>query len=229
MRNVRDLTARTVPSFAARKARILIADDHALFTAALAKLLEPEFEVAGKVLDGRALLQQATTLRPDVILLDLSMPLMNGTEAGQRLHTILPQIKIIVVTASEDLARAVQALRTWASAFLLKKAAAEDLIEAIHQVLRGGKYITPEVRRRLQDAFTHGADPESEKQLTPRQREVLQLLAEGHSLKETASILSVALGTVAFHKYKMMEDLGLKTNTDLLRLAIKERLVQTTS
>jgi DNA-binding NarL/FixJ family response regulator len=206
------------------KPRLLLADDHALFTTALRRLLEPEFEIVGTVPNGRLLLQQAPSLSPNVILLDLLMPFMNGTESGHRLNALLPETKIIVVTASEDVNVAAEALGCWAAGFVLKKAAAEELVHAINVVLRGAKYITPSLRRQIKEASCEGLKT-YEKRLTPRQREVLQCLAEGHSMKETASILEMKVRTVAFHKYKMMQDLGLKNNSDLLRLAIKERLM----
>jgi DNA-binding NarL/FixJ family response regulator len=213
---------------ACQKPRILLADDHVLFNEALTKILQPEFDVVGTASNGRFLLQLAPKLRPDVILLDLSMPLMNGSEAGLRLKTILPEAKIIVLTASEDPLFASKALRSWASGYLLKKAATEELVQAIRQVLQGAKYLTPCLRRAPQDASIRNDDArDSEKQLTPRQREVLQLFAEGYSMKEVANILSVATRTVAFHKYKIMGDLRVKTNADLLRLAIKENLMRT--
>jgi DNA-binding NarL/FixJ family response regulator len=216
------------PSFRSGKPRVLLADDHALFTAALKTLLEPEFEVVGTVLNGRLLLQEAARLCPEVVLLDLSMPLMNGTEAGRRLHEILPRTKIIVVTASEDATQqVVEALDSWASGFLLKKDAADELIQAILRVLKGMRYVTQSMRQKLEDAFIRGGFRPSDNQLTPRQREVLQLLAEGHSMKETANILDMTARTVAFHKYRIMENLGLKTNSDLFNLAIKEGLFYT--
>jgi DNA-binding NarL/FixJ family response regulator len=152
---------------------------------------------------------------------------MNGNEAGRRLNTILQKAKIIVLTASEDPLLASKVLRSWASGYLLKKAAAEELVQAIRQVLRGTKYLTPCLRCAVQDERIRNDTRNSEKQLTPRQREVLQLFAEGYSMKETADILDVATRTIAFHKYKIMEDLRLKTNADLLRLAIREHLVHT--
>jgi len=218
---------RSVP-FRTGRPRILLADDHALFSAALKKLLEPEFEVVGTVLNGRLLLQEAARLCPEVVLLDLSMPLMNGTEAGRRLKEILPSTKIIVLTASEDAStQVVEALDSWASGFLLKKDAPEELIQAIARVLRGTKYVTAAMRQKLQDAFIRGGFRPSDNQLTPRQREVLQLLAEGHSMKETASILEMTARTVAFHKYRIMDNLGLKSNSDLFNLAVKEGLFYT--
>ena len=212
---------------ACQKPRILLADDHVLLNEALTKILQPEFEVVGAVSNGRLLLQLAPKLCPDVILLDLSMPLMNGNEAGLRLKTILPEAKIIVLTAAEDPLFASKVLRSWASGYVLKKGATEELVQSIRQVLQGAKYLTPSLRCAPKDESKQNEAQDSEKRLTPRQREVLQLFAEGYSMKETANILAVATRTVAFHKYKMMEDLRVKTNADLLRLAIKERLMRT--
>jgi DNA-binding NarL/FixJ family response regulator len=227
MSNRPDFVPTAPQVVSSQKPRILLADDHVLFNQALTKILEPEFEVVGTVSNGRLLLQVAPTLCPDVVLLDLSMPLMNGNEAGHRLKTILPQAKIVVLTASEDPLLASKALRTWASGYLLKKAATEELVQAIRQVLQGTKYLTPCLRYAPKNERTSDDTRNSEKHLTPRQREVLQLFAEGYSMKETANILAVATRTVAFHKYKIMEDLRLKTNADLLRLAIKEHLMRT--
>ena len=219
---------RTPPTHLfSQRPRILLADDHALFTEALTKILENDFEIVGTVPNGRLLLQQAPILRPDVILLDLSMPLMNGSEAGRRLSVILPKTRIIVLTASEDPSIASAALQSWASGFVIKKAAAEELTQAIRRVLHGKKYVMPSLQHKLEDEFIRGDARSAEKQLTSRQREVLQLLAEGYSMKEAANILAVAARTIAFHKYKIMDDLGLKTNADLLRLAIRERLMPT--
>lgn len=207
------------------KNRVLIVDDHALFAEALKKLVESEFDVVGMVMDARSLLQQAQALNPDVILLDLSMPLLSGSEAGRRLHEIRPNARIIVLTAHEDPAVAVETLNTWASGFLLKKIAVAELHTAIRSVLQGKKYVAGCMRREVQDAFERDGFGGAKHQLTPRQREVLALLAEGHSMKQTASILALTARTVAFHKYKIMDGLGLKNNSDLIRLAIKERLM----
>jgi len=220
-----DISPTPTPTPCFRKFRVLLVDDHELFNEGLKKLLEPEFEVVGTVLNGRLLLESAQTLCPDVVLLDLSMPLLNGSEAGHRLHEILPNAKIIVLTASENPAIAVEVLNTWASGFLLKKIAVGELNHALHQVLRGKKYIASCMRRQVQDAFQRDGVAGAKKQLTPRQREVLCLLAEGRSMKETASILALTARTVAFHKYKIMDGLGLKNNSELIRLAIKERLM----
>ena len=208
--------------------RVLLADDHTLVLEGLARMLESDYEIVGKVSDGRQLLDLAKRANPDVVLLDLMMPLMNGTEAGERLKRVVPNAKIIVVTMSENSDVAASVLRSWASGFLLKKSAAAELPKAIKTVMRGKTYVTPRFRGELLDTFVRGAARDRAKPLTPRQREVLQLLAEGHTMKEAANILHVAARTVAFHKYRMMEDLGLKNNSDLMRLAIKERLISST-
>ena len=207
------------------KPRVLLADDHTLVVEAFTKLLEPEFEVVGTVADGRALLASAPQLNPDVIVVDLGMPLLNGMEAGQELKRRLPQAKLIVLTMSEDYDLAAEALRHWASAYLLKKSAGSELVRAIREVIKGKTYVTPKVAQRLLEEFVRDPRPDRSKVLTPRQREVLQLLAEGRTMKEVAGILKVATRTVAFHKYRIMEEFGLKTNSDLVRFAIREHLV----
>jgi DNA-binding NarL/FixJ family response regulator len=208
-----------------RKPRVLLADDHTLVVEAFTKLLEPEFEVVGTVADGRALLASALRLSPDVVVIDLGMPLLNGMDAGHELKHSLPQAKLIVLTMSEDYDLAAEALRHWASAYLLKKSAGSELVKAIRQVLKGNTYVTPKVAQRLLEEFVRNPRPERTKALTPRQREVLQLLAEGRTMKEVAAILNVATRTVAFHKYRIMEEYGLKTNSDLVRFAIREHIV----
>ena len=207
-----------------RKARVLLADDHTLVVEAFTKLLEPEFEVVGTVADGRALLALAPRLNPDVVVIDLGMPLLNGMDAGHELKHLLPQAKLIVLTMSEDYDLAAEALRHWASAYLLKKSAGSELLKAIREVLKGKTYVTPKVAQRLLEEFVRNPRPER-RALTPRQREVLQLLAEGRTMKEVAAILNVATRTVAFHKYRIMEEYGLKTNSDLVRFAIREHIV----
>jgi DNA-binding NarL/FixJ family response regulator len=207
-----------------RKARILLADDHTLVLEAFTKLLESRFEIVGTATDGRALLEKAEQLRPDVVLMDLSMPILNGFQAGERLKKLLPQVKTIVLTMTEDADVAADVLRSWASGFLLKKSASGELVRAIEEVLKGKSFVTAHLKQNLLDRFVR--DPQGKaKSLTPRQREVLQLLAEGHTMKEAADILDVTPRTVAFHKYKIMEEFELKTNSDLLRFAMKERIV----
>jgi len=206
------------------KPRILLADDHTLVAEALTRLLEQQFEVVGTAADGRALLEKAVQLQPDVILLDLSMPILNGFEAGERLKKLVPRAKLVVLTMTEDAEVAADVLRSWASGFLLKKSASGELVKAIQEVLKGNNFVTTQMTQSLLDKFVR--DPQQKvRTLTPRQREVLQLLAEGRTMKEAADILNVTPRTVAFHKYKIMEEFELKTNSDLLRFAIKERIV----
>jgi DNA-binding NarL/FixJ family response regulator len=210
------------------KARVLLADDHTLVAEAFKRLLEPEFEVVGTVGDGRALLRVAPELKPDVVLVDLNMPLLNGLDASEQLKQLLPRTKIIVLTMNEDAEIAHETMRTWASGYLLKKSAGSELLKAIREVLNGAKYVTPALEDELAELISTDSRPEAARALTPRQREVLQLLAEGHTMKEAAAILNVATRTVAFHKYRIMHEFGLENNSDLLRLAIKQRLVNQT-
>jgi DNA-binding NarL/FixJ family response regulator len=207
------------------RARILVADDHTLIVDAFKKLLEPEFEVVATVSDGRALLRTAYESKPDVAIIDLGMPLLNGADAGQELKKLLPHIKLLVVTMNEDYELAAHALKHWASGFLLKKSAGTELIKAIREILKGNSYVTPRVAQRLLEEFVRDPRPDRERHLTPRQREILQLLAEGRTMKEVAAILNVATRTVAFHKYRIMEEFGLKTNSDLVKLAIREHII----
>ncbi len=207
------------------RARILVADDHTLIVDAFKKLLEPEFEVVATVSDGRALLRTAYESKPDVAIIDLGMPLLNGADAGQELKKLLPQIKLLVVTMSEDYELAAHAMKHWASGFLLKKSAGTELIKAIREILKGNSYVTPRVAQRLLEEFVRDPRPDRSRHLTPRQREILQLLAEGRTMKEVGAILNVATRTVAFHKYRIMEEFGLKTNSDLVKLAIKEHII----
>ena len=205
--------------------RVLLADDHTLVLEAFGRLLEPEFEIVATVSNGRALLSVAPDSKPDVIVLDIGMPELSGMEAGLELKRLLPSTKLIVLTMSEDSEIAREALRHWASGYLLKKSAGSELIKAIREALRGRSYVTPKIAQRLEDEFIRDPRPDRKKELTSRQREVLQLLAEGRTMKETADELHVTPRTVAFHKYRIMEDFGLKTNSDLVRFAMKERII----
>lgn len=207
---------------------VLIADDHTLVVEAFKKLLEPNFEVVGTVSNGRDLLEVAPKLKPDVVLLDLGMPLLNGQDAGERLKALLPKAKVIVLTMNEDSEIAAAAIEKWASGFLLKNSAGTELTHAIKEVLKGKSYVTPRIAQKLFDRFVRDPRTEHTKHLTSRQREVLQLLAEGRTMKEAADVLHVTPRTIAFHKYKIMDEFGLKTNSDLLRFAIKERLITPT-
>jgi DNA-binding NarL/FixJ family response regulator len=211
-----------------RQTRVLLADDHVLLMDAFRKLLEPEFEVVGTVSDGKSLIALATHLRPDLIVLDLGLPLLNGMDAGRKLKILLPKTRLLVVTMNEDVGVAVKALREWASGFLLKKCAGTELVFAIRELMAGHSYVTPRVTQQLEREFIRDPDAQCDKVLTRRQREVLQLLAEGLTMKEAADTLSLTARTVAFHKYSIMQDFNLRSNLDLLKLAIREQLVQTT-
>jgi len=205
--------------------RVLLADDHTMVVEAFRKLLELEFEIVGTVGDGRTLVTAAPGLKPDVIVIDISMPLLNGMDAGRELKRLLPRTKLIALTMNEDCEVASEALRSWASGYLLKKSAGSELVKAIREVLKGKSYVTPKVAQQLLDRFVRDPRRDHDKELTPRQRQVLQLLAEGRTMKETADFLHVTPRTIAFHKYRIMEEFGLKTNSDLVKFAIRERVV----
>jgi DNA-binding NarL/FixJ family response regulator len=206
--------------------RVLLADDHTLLLEAFEKLLEPEYTVVGAVSDGRALLAAAAELKPDVVVLDIAMPLLNGLDAARQLKKTMPAIKLIFLTMNEDPNVANEAFRAGASGYLLKTSAASELSKAIKEALCGRSYVTPVITQGMVDSFIRqpGDDRDAPK-LTPRQREVLQLLAEGRSMKEAAKILNVTPRTVAFHKYRMMEQLNLKNNADLIQFALRESIV----
>jgi DNA-binding NarL/FixJ family response regulator len=206
--------------------RILLADDHTMLLEAFRRLLEGKCEVVGAVSDGRALLREAPVLKPDVLVIDIGMPLLNGLEAGRQLKEMLPSVKLIFLTMNEDSDLAAEAMRSGASAYLLKSSAASELFRAIQDVLKGKTYVTPKIARGMEQAFIrYPRGRRHQKSLTARQREVIQLLAEGKSMKEAADFLNVTPRTVAFHKYRIMEELGLKTSADLVQFAIKNRIV----
>ena len=206
--------------------RVMLADDHTILVEAFRKLLEPHFEIVGTVSDGIALLEAAPQVKPDVIVIDIGMPLLNGLEAALRLKKQMPAVKMIFLTMNEDPDLAVDAMHSGASGYLLKSSAASELIRAIHLSLRGKTYITPLIARGMQKAFINDPRPKNRaKVLTPRQREVVQLLAEGKSMKEVASVLNVTPRTVAFHKYRVMQELHLGTTAELIQFAIKSRIL----
>ncbi|MGC1905377.1 MAG: response regulator transcription factor [Candidatus Acidiferrum sp.] len=206
--------------------RMIVADDHALVAEALCKLAAPCAEVIATVGDGRALLEVAMTLKPDLVVVDLAMPLLNGLDAGKELKKRLPNVKLIFLTMNEDPDLAVEAIKSGASAYLLKKSAGSELLDAIRAATAGKAYITPKIKRGMQESFIR--DPQGTKRgkpITPRQREVVQLLAEGKPMKVVADILKVAPRTVAFHKYRVMQDLGLKTSAELVQFALKNKII----
>jgi DNA-binding NarL/FixJ family response regulator len=198
---------------------MLMADDHLMLLEAFKALLEPEVEVVGTATDGRMLLDEFGRLHPDLVLLDVAMPLLNGLDAGRQLKAQRKTVKLIYLTMNPDPALAGEALRIGASAYLLKSSAVQELKQAIQEVLRGHCYITPLITR---DVVGSLMEPRSgDHELTGRQREVLQLLAEGKSMKEVAAILDLTPRTVAFHKYRMMEQLGLKSSAELVKFAVR--------
>lgn len=203
----------------------MLADDHSLLLEAFEKLLEGECEIVGKVTDGRALLAAAPRLNPDIVVLDISMPLLNGLDAGRQLKQMMPDVSLIFLTVNEDPDLVDEAIRVGASGYLLKGSAGSELFQAIREVSEGRSYVTPLVKPRVK--FGTGSRRRSASELTPRQREVLQLLAEGHTMKKIASILELTPRTVAFHKYRIMEQLDLHTNAELVQYAIKNRIVST--
>jgi DNA-binding NarL/FixJ family response regulator len=206
--------------------RLMLADDHTILVEAFRKLLEPHYDIVGSVSDGRALLETAPLLNPAVIVVDIGMPLMNGLEAGLRLKEQMPTMKLIFLTMNDDPDLAVEAMRSGASGYLLKSSAAEELLCAIQLALNGKTYITPLIRRGMQKSFIKNPRVKGQsKVLTPRQREVVQLLAEGKSMKEVASVLKVTPRTVAFHKYRVMDELNIGTTAELIQYAVKAKLL----
>jgi DNA-binding NarL/FixJ family response regulator len=208
------------------KPRVIIADDHVLLAEAFEKLLSPECDVVAKVTDGRALVEAARRVHPDLVLLDVAMPLLNGLDAARQIHAISPSIRLIFLTMNDDPDLAAEAFRAGATAYLLKRSPASELLTAIRQAMKSRKYVTPLITEGMLGALMNpmrGETPRHE--LTSRQREVLQLLAEGKSMKDVANILAVAPRTVAFHKYRMMEQLRIKTNAELIQFAVREHLV----
>jgi DNA-binding NarL/FixJ family response regulator len=212
----------------ARRPRLLLADDHRMVAEALRSLLEPEFELVGMVEDGRAMVEAARTLRPDVIVADVAMPGLNGIDALALLRRDGDRVPVVFLTMHRDVSFARRALEAGASGFVLKHSASVELVSAIHAALGGGSYLTPqlagEVLESMKQAPERGGDPVGA--LTPRQREILQLLAEGRSAKEIAASLGISPRTVEFHKYQMMEALGLHTTAELVHFAIKHGLVE---
>lgn len=209
-----------------RKTRLIIADDHNLVAEACKNLLEPEFEVAGIVNDGRALLSAAAELRPEVVIVDISMPLLNGLDAGEQIKKALPGTKLVYLTMSMNAEIAAEAFRRGASGYLPKNAAASELVTAVRDVLRGKSYLSPLITKdTVAFLLRSGKSYSGQPRITKRQREVLQLLAEGLSMKEAAYTLHVQPGTVAFHKYRIMATLGLRTNAELVQYAIKQHMI----
>ena len=206
---------------------ILIADDHSMIIDGLRRLLEPEYEVVGAVHDGRAVLAEVQRLKPDILIIDISMPLLNGLDCVRRLREEGWSTKILILTMHPDATLAQDALAAGASGYLLKSETGSELKEALKEVLTGGIYLSAEVTRDVLSVMgrLNSIHDDSWGHLTLRQREVLQLLAEGKSHKEVASILNISIKTAEFHKYAILETLGLKTNAELVRYAIRHGII----
>lgn len=207
------------------RSRLIIADDHTLVAELCKNLLEPEFEVVAVVSDGRELVQAVNQFRPDVVVLDLAMPHMNGLLAAQQIRQEHPTVKLIFLTMNMNEELAVEAFRSGASGYVVKHCSAQELTVAVRLVLRGQSFISPTITKSTVDFLLRTGAEFGEEKLTNRQAEVLQLMAEGKSMKEVAYMLSIKAGTVAFHKYRMMEALRVKSNAELLRHAIKRNLI----
>ncbi len=207
-----------------RKTRVLLADDHRIFLEGLKGLLEPEFDLVGTVGDGRALVKEAEKLRPDVIVADISMPLLNGIDAVRLIKKSDHSIKVIFLTMHLDVSFANLAFEVGASGYVIKSSASRELITAIHEVMMGKTYVTPEIAGELIQTYKK-VEPGSKafnQKLTDRQKEILQLITEGHLTKEIADILCISPRTVERHKYNMMQELNLKTTAALVRYAIEQ-------
>lgn len=207
--------------------RILIADDHTLVAEACKKLLESEYEVVGTVSDGRALVRAAAELKPHLIIVDVAMPILNGLDAGQQVKECSPAVKLIFLTMNHDADLAAEAFRRGASGYLLKTCAASELALAVHEVLRNKSYLSPMIAKDTVNFLLRQDKKliDEQDRLTERQREVLQLLAEGKCMKEVAGVLNITTRTVAFHKYRIMEILNAKSGAELVHYAIRNHLI----
>ena len=207
--------------------RLLLGDDHAIILDGLRRILEPHFDIVGSAQDGRALVAAAQEIRPDVVVTDISMPLLNGIEAARQILKAHPRVKIVFLTMHPDVTYATEAFRAGASGYVLKNSAASELVTAIQEVLKGRTYLTPLVAKDVIASLLEApAQPEKlSPSLTPRQRETLQLVAEGRSAKDIATILNISPRTVEFHKYRIMEVLGLRSTAELTQYAIKHGIV----
>jgi DNA-binding NarL/FixJ family response regulator len=209
------------------KPRVVLADDHTIVTEGLKALLDPEFEIVATVDNGRAAIKAVRDFNPAVIVLDISMPQLNGIDTAREIRKVAPKVKIVILTMHTELSYVQAALAAGASGYVIKHSASVDLLLAIRRALSGHTYITRGIVKNDVDALVRrsrrarGASP----QLTSRQREVLQLLAEGRSAKEAAAILNLSSRTVEFHKYRIMQQLGLRTSAELTQFAIKHKII----
>lgn len=211
-----------------QRPKILLADDHPMVLEGVARILEEHFDIVGKVEDGRALIEVAKQLKPDVVVLDVSMPLINGFEAARQLRQLTPASKLIFLTMHSDTTYANEAFEAGASGYLLKRSAASELIKAIRTVTDGKTYLTPLLRPKDLLPFSNGSEKQVPKlkHLTPRQREILRLIGEGESTKDIAIFLSISVKTVEFHKSNIMNTLDLHTTAQLTRYAVSHGLTK---
>jgi len=211
-----------------KRPRVLLADDHRIFLDGLKGLLEEEFDVVGMVEDGRTLVVEVEKLRPDIVISDVSMPQLNGIEATLQIKKIDPEVKVILLTMHGDATYAARGFDAGASGYVMKQAATHELVTAINEAIRGRTYVTPMIAGDLIRSYRGNGNIKPDDirgKLTPRQREVLQLIAEGMSTKEVADKLNISARTVEFHKYRMMQDLNLDTSTELIHFAIKHGII----
>jgi DNA-binding NarL/FixJ family response regulator len=210
--------------------RLLLADDHSILLEGIRRLVEADFEIIGTASDGRELVSAAARLQPDVVVLDIGMPLLNGIDAARQILNNTPEAKIVVLTQHSDVAYIRAAFHVGVSAYLLKQSAAAELLPALRAVLEGGSYVSRTITDSVPD-LKEGGDPRtllthrSARELTPRQREVLQLVAEGKAAKEIAAVLGISVKTVEFHKAAIMDELGMRSTAELTRYAIAHGIV----
>lgn len=208
-----------------QRTKVLLADDHAMVVEGLAALLKDRFELVGTVGDGSALIDAARKLRPDVIIADMTMPVLSGLEALRRLKAAKSAAKVIILTMHPDAELATEAFRAGASGYVLKVSAGEELVTAIEEVVQGRMYLTPLITKDVISRLTEPA-PKPAVKLSPRQLEVLRFIAEGRRMKEIAAILDLSTRTVETHKYEMMRSLGVESTAELVRYAIQIGLIE---
>jgi DNA-binding NarL/FixJ family response regulator len=209
-----------------RRTSILLADDHVMICEGLKRMLEPEFEVIACVQDGHALVRAALHLKPDLVLVDVGMPMLNGLDAARELKALVPGTKLIFLTMHPDPDIATEALRIGAAGYLLKNSEAEELLMAVRHALRGTPYVTPQIKAAIEESVIRDLSSlDRPDQLSARQREVLQMLVEGRPMREVAEYLQISPRTVRFHKRQFMKKLGFKNNAELIRYAVKNAII----
>jgi DNA-binding NarL/FixJ family response regulator len=207
------------------RTRVLLADDHKILLDALTKLLETDFDIVDAVYDGRTLVSRVSEVRPDVVIVDIGMPVLNGLDASQQIKTLFPETKVIFLTQNQEVYLATEAFRRKASGYILKNSAANELVIAINEVMKGNTYVSPLIAEAVLSSISSHTGVKSLGELTSREREVLQLLAEGNSRKEIGTILNISTRTVEFHKRRIMERLKAKSTAELIRHAVRHGLV----